>query len=189
MWAVLDLVLFICLSWSVHVCGVAFYLLKYPQTYVHVFFTSFLCCPPNGTCLTLTLNLSQILTGILLFTHFCLMTQYYVRVTSLPRFTIFLVNSSRTPSFTLWRRHGHTNTQTYTQTWHSSITITILFFWVDIIPLISVSFHPSTSLIKRDKAMPSAIFITIKYAHRRAHTYTFACVTVASAVLITMKHT
>lgn len=115
MWAVLDLVLFICLSWSVHVCGVAFFLLKYPQTYVHVFFTSFLCCPTNGTCLTLTLNLSQILTGILLFTHFCLMTQYYVRVTSLPCFTIFLVNSSRTPSFTHWSReqpHKQTNIHT-----------------------------------------------------------------------------
>lgn len=59
MWAVLHLVLLIC-----------FFLLKYPQTYVHVFFTSSLCCPINGTCLTLTLNLSPILTGILLYTHF-----------------------------------------------------------------------------------------------------------------------
>ncbi len=58
--------------------------------------------------------------------------------------------------------------------WDSSITINILF-WVDIIPLISVSFHPSTSLIKRDKAMPSAIFITMKYTHTHTHTHIHPC--------------
>lgn len=57
--------------------------------------------------------------------------------------------------------------------------------WVDIIPLITVSFHPSTPLIKRDKAMPSAMFITIKHTHLLMSLH--VCVT--SAILITMKRT
>lgn len=50
----------------------------------------------------------------------------------------------------------------YTEMWDSNVTINILFR-ADIIPLIGVLFHPSTSLIKRDKAVPSAIFITMKH--------------------------
>lgn len=53
---------------------------------------------------------------------------------------------------------------TYTQMWDSSITINILFR-ADIISLIGVLFHPSTSLIKRDQAMASAIFVTMKHTN------------------------
>ena len=70
---------------------------------------------------------------------------------------------------TLAQAQAHKNANMHTDVTLKHHNYYPFFLWVDIIPLISVSFHPSTSLIKRDKAMPSAIFITIKYAHTHTH--------------------